>query len=132
MHRGHIFHTRWRESKMGKTSILTCILLTGGQLPTHLQSYEINKHLFQNTITPLSNSLPEMHLLPIPSPINTTQVLHILTRAGSSEASSTFGHAKCKFFSVYKPYKEPISKAMSDNNDLNLHSMTKLSGWLRY
>ena len=32
--------------------------------------------------------------------------------------------------SVYKPYKESISKEYNDN-DLNLRSMTKLSGWLR-
>ena len=38
----------------------------------------------------------------------------------------------CKFFCVYKPYKESISKEMNNDNDLNLHSMTKLSGWLRY
>ena len=37
----------------------------------------------------------------------------------------------CKFFCVYRPYKESISKEMN-NDDLNLHSMTKLSGWLRY
>ena len=39
---------------------------------------------------------------------------------------------KCKFFGVYTPYKESISKEMNNNNDLNLPSMTKLSGWLRY
>ena len=38
---------------------------------------------------------------------------------------------KCKFFCVYRPYKESISKEMN-NEVLNLHSMTKLSGWLRY
>ena len=38
----------------------------------------------------------------------------------------------CKFFCVYRPYKESISKEMNNDNDLNLHSMTKLSGWLRY
>ena len=38
----------------------------------------------------------------------------------------------CKFFCVYRPYKESISKKMNNDNDLNLHSMTKLSGWLRY
>ena len=27
---------------------------------------------------------------------------------------------KCKFFCVYKPYKEPISEEMNDNH-LNLH-----------
>ena len=37
-----------------------------------------------------------------------------------------------KFFCVYRPYKESISKEMNNDNDLNLHSMTKLSGWLRY
>ena len=35
-------------------------------------------------------------------------------------------------FCVYRPYKEPISKEMNNDNDLNLHSMTKLLGWLRY
>ena len=49
----------------------------------------------------------------------------------SGEASRQFGHAICKFFCVYRPYKESISKEMN-NDDLNLHSMTKLSGWLRY
>ena len=39
---------------------------------------------------------------------------------------------KCKFFYVYGPYEESISKEMNNDNDLNLHSMTKLSGWLRY
>ena len=43
----------------------------------------------------------------------------------SREASPTFGHANCKFFSVYIPYKESISKEMNNDNDLNLHSMTK-------
>ena len=38
----------------------------------------------------------------------------------------------CKFFCVYRPYKESISKEMNNDNDLNLHSMAKLSGWLRY
>ena len=38
----------------------------------------------------------------------------------------------CKFFCVYRLQKESISKEMNNDNDLNLHSMTKLSGWLRY
>ena len=42
-----------------------------------------------------------------------------------------FGHENAKFFCVYRPYKESISKEMNDI-DLNLHNMTKLSGWLRY
>ena len=29
-------------------------------------------------------------------------------------------------------YKKSISKEMNNDNDLNLQSMTKLSGWLRY
>ena len=37
---------------------------------------------------------------------------------------------KCKFFCVYKPYKVSISKEMNNDNDLNLHSMTKLLGRL--
>ena len=31
----------------------------------------------------------------------------------------------CKFFCVYRPYKESISKEMNNDNDLNFHSMTK-------
>ena len=38
----------------------------------------------------------------------------------------------CKSFRVYRLKKESISKEMNNDNDLNLHSMTKLSGWLRY
>ena len=33
---------------------------------------------------------------------------------------------------MYISYKELISKEMNNDNDLNLHSMTKLSGWLCY
>ena len=39
---------------------------------------------------------------------------------------------KCKFFYVYKPYKEPISKEMNNDNHLNLHFHDQMSGWLRY
>ena len=38
---------------------------------------------------------------------------------------------KCKFFSVFRSHKESFSKEMNDD-DLNLHSMTKFSGWPRY
>ena len=38
----------------------------------------------------------------------------------------------CKCFCVYRLQKASISKEMNNDNDLNLHSMTKLSGWLRY
>ena len=38
-----------------------------------------------------------------------------------------------KFFIVYRLHKESISKEIkNDNDNLNLHTMTKLSGWLRY
>ena len=40
---------------------------------------------------------------------------------------------KCNFFCAYRPYKESISKEMNNSdNDLNLYSMTKLSGWVHY
>ena len=39
---------------------------------------------------------------------------------------------KCKFFCVYRPYKEPISKEMNNNNHLNLHLHEQMSGWPRY
>ena len=47
----------------------------------------------------------------------------------SGKASRTFGHAMQIFLRLYRPYKESISKEMN-NDDLNLHSVTKLSGWL--
>ena len=36
------------------------------------------------------------------------------------------------FFCFYRTYQESIPKEMNNDNQLNLHSMTKLSGWLRY
>ena len=39
---------------------------------------------------------------------------------------------QCKFFSVYRLYKESIYKAINNDNNLNLHSMTKLSSSLRH
>ena len=38
---------------------------------------------------------------------------------------------KCKFFCVYRPYKESISKEMNNDN-LNLHLHDQMSVWLRY
>ena len=39
---------------------------------------------------------------------------------------------KCKFFCVYRPYKEQISKEMNNDNNLNLHLHDQMSSWLRY
>ena len=39
---------------------------------------------------------------------------------------------KCKFFCVYRPYKESISKEMNNDNGINLHLHDQMSGWLRY
>ena len=39
---------------------------------------------------------------------------------------------KCKFFCVYRPYKEPISKEMKNDNHLNLHLHDQMSGSLCY
>ena len=47
------------------------------------------------------------------------------------EASRTFGHTSA-FFCDYRPCKESILKKMNTDDDLNLYSMTKLPGWLRY
>ena len=49
----------------------------------------------------------------------------------SGKASPTFNHAMQTFLRLYRPYKESISKEMN-NDDLNLHRVTKLSGWLGY
>ena len=38
---------------------------------------------------------------------------------------------KCKFFCVYRPYKELISEEMNNDNHLNLHLYDQMSGWLR-
>ena len=48
----------------------------------------------------------------------------------NGEASPTFGHAN--FLCLWTAYKESISKEMNNDNDLNLHSMPKLPGWLCY
>ena len=37
-----------------------------------------------------------------------------------------------QIFSVYRPYNESIFREMNNDNDLNLHNITKLLGWLRY
>ena len=58
------------------------------------------------------------------------EVYIILTISG--EASPTIWSCYANFSVCYRPYKESISKEMNNDNDLNLHSMTKLSGWLRY
>ena len=52
----------------------------------------------------------------------------------SGEASCPILVMQCKFFCVYRPYKESISKKMNNvnNEQLNLHNITKLSGKLRY
>ena len=49
----------------------------------------------------------------------------------SGKASPTFGHAMQIFLRLYRLYKEYISKEMN-NDDLNLHSVTKLAGWRGY
>ena len=49
----------------------------------------------------------------------------------SGEANLTFFHANANF-SVFINRIRSISKEMNNDNDLNMHSMTKLSGGLRY
>ena len=51
----------------------------------------------------------------------------------SGEASPTFGHANANFLCLYcRPYKEPISKEINNDNHLNLHFHDQMLGWLRY
>ena len=50
----------------------------------------------------------------------------------SGEDSPTFWSCKCKFFCVYRPYKEPIFKEMNNDNHLNFYLHDQMSGWLRY
>ena len=38
---------------------------------------------------------------------------------------------KCKFFCIYRPYKESISKEMN-NDDFNLHWHDQMLGWRRF
>ena len=49
----------------------------------------------------------------------------------SGKASLTFGHAMQIFLRLYRLKRESIPKEMN-NDDLNLYSITKLSGWLCY
>ena len=53
-------------------------------------------------------------------------------RTGLEPVAKPARHLVMQFFSVYRAYKESISKEVNYDNVLNLHSMTKLSGWLRY
>ena len=50
----------------------------------------------------------------------------------SGKASTTFGHANENFSVFTDRNKESISKGTNNDSDLNLHSITKLSSWLRY
>ena len=50
----------------------------------------------------------------------------------SGEASATFGHTNENFSVFTDRNEESISKEMNNDSDLNLHRITKLSGWLRY
>ena len=52
--------------------------------------------------------------------------------ATSSEASPTFGHANANFSVFIERIRNEFLPEMDNDNDLNLHSMTKLSGWLRH
>ena len=63
---------------------------------------------------------------------NKIQLEHV---AGSPAMAKPARHLvmyKCKFFCVYRPYKESISTETNNNNDLNLHLHDQMSGWLRY
>ena len=55
---------------------------------------------------------------------NKVQIGLVVDYAGQPDIWS----GKCKLFCIYRPYRESISKEMNNDNDLNLHSMTKLSG----
>ena len=65
--------------------------------------------------------------------MQSTQKNNTLSCQPGGEASPTFGHANA-IFSVFINRKRNLflKKLMNNDNDLNLHSMTKLSGWLRY
>ena len=53
------------------------------------------------------------------------RILHCMTGNGQWRSQPDIWSCKCKFSSVYTPYKATISKEMNNDNDLNLHSMTK-------
>ena len=70
------------------------------------------------------------------SPLGHSHLQYVITLpsmavAGSGEASPKIWSCYANF-SVFMDYKRSISKEMNNDNDLNLHSMTKLSGLLRY
>ena len=59
-------------------------------------------------------------------------LVSFLNQYAVAKPARQFGHAVQIFLCLcYGLYKESISKEMN-NDDLNLHSMTKLSGWLHY
>ena len=50
----------------------------------------------------------------------------------SGEASPTFGHANANYSVFIDRIRNQFLKKTNNDTDLNLHSMTKLSGWLPY
>ena len=57
--------------------------------------------------------------------------LPAVAKTDGGEASPTMA-TQMQTFCVYRPYMESTSKEMNNDNDLNLHSITKLSGWPRH
>ena len=101
--------------------------------------------LFQTSIEPLLPLVPTgcygIAMSNIALMFDTVPMLVIVNKLAIStlhhrnhkwQSQPNIWSCKCNFFSVYRPYKESITKEMNNDNDLNLHSMTKLLGWLRY
>ena len=66
---------------------------------------------------------------------NPNESHHIVKDDGQchGEVSSTFGHANANFsLFIKRIIKESVYKEMKNYNDLHLHSITKVSGWLPY
>ena len=61
-------------------------------------------------------------------PINPSPTILCVCHSGFLIVSEYFPDDWC----INRPYKESIYKEMNNDYDLNLHSMTKLPGWLCY
>ena len=96
--------------------------------------------LFQNKCTPLhlaarngDDEIVQVLFEHKPPLLELNQVSRIsflvyVSFCGQWRSQPDIWSCKCKFFCVYRPYKESISEEMNNDNDLNFHSMTKLSG----
>ena len=79
-----------------------------------------------------SNVIKHIHLTNDSKPCGLVWVQFYYDDVGTVAKPARHLVMQMQFFCVYRPYKEPISKEMNNDNNLNLHLHDQMSGWLRY